>query len=493
MNLAFATVSVALALAFPPPADDAPLAPDSLRRDVTALANDEMLGRDHASGGLDRAAAYLADRFQAIGLKPPPGSETYERPFSLVRVQVDKAASGLSWGDVRVPWGARWSTPRPAIGVWSGPAVFLGPDVDLDSPLAPDPRGRIVITPTRADGAPGLDAARARRAGALALVTIARGTAAGPRGREAAAGGRTWPAEAIVAPPEFVELRIDAPAFLALFGEKFGTELLEHVDAAPCPGQIPLPGADLEIRLGASKSEPIAMRNLCGVVPGADPALSNQFVIVSAHYDHIGVSVDETLSDRIFNGADDNASGVAGMLAIAGATVSKPSARPLMFVAFAAEELGMLGSQAFAAAPPVPLDHVTAVFNLEMLGRPGPGGGPGAWVTGFERSTFGPLLRDAAAPLGVPIDPDPFPGQNFFLRSDNASFAERGIVAHSVSTFDPAVHHDYHGVSDEVDRLDYENFSKVVRGIHAGVREVASGRVTPQWAEGDPLAPAPAK
>lgn len=489
-------LAAALLALVPPaqaPANDAAPTADSLRRDVAALANDAMLGRDHASGGLELAAAYLADRFKAIGLEPPPGAKTYDRPFSLARVQIDQAASGLAWGDVQIPWGASWSTPRPADGVWSGPAVFLGPDVDLSSSPAPDLRGRIVITPDRPGGQSTVNARQARRAGAKALVTIARGAAGSPRGRAGATGERTWPVEAIAAPPEFLELRIDEAAFLALYGEKFGTELLAHVDAAPCPGQVPLPGADLEIRASAPAHDPIAMRNLCGIVPGTDPALRDQFVIVSAHYDHIGVSADKTLPDQIFNGADDDASGVAGMLAIADMTVANPPARSVMFVAFAAEELGLMGSRAFVAAPPVPLDHITTVFNLEMLGRPAPGGGTGAWVTGFDRSTFGPLLRDAAARFDVAIGPDPFPGQNFFLRSDNASFAERGIVAHSISTFDPVVHHDYHGLSDEADRLDYEGFSKVVRGINAGVREVASGHVTPEWAKGDPLAPAAAK
>ncbi len=228
--------------------------------------------------------------------------------------------------------------------------------------------------------------------------------------------------------------------------------------------------------------------NLVGVLPGSDPARRDEVVVVSAHYDHVGVRrIDSVATDSIFNGADDNASGTAAMLGVARLMAAGPRpARTVLFVAFTGEERGGLGTRRYLAAPPRPLERTVANFNIEMIGRPDSlAGGPGkAWLTGYERSTMGDQLKAG----GIPIVPDPRPEQNFFRRSDNYAFAVRGIPAHTLSTFN--LHTDYHRPSDEADRLDYRHMAAVIEAATQAVRLLADGP-RPEWKPGGRPEPPP--
>ncbi len=232
----------------------------------------------------------------------------------------------------------------------------------------------------------------------------------------------------------------------------------------------------------------LKLRNILGRVPGTDPD-SDAVVVLSAHYDHIGIAPDRGQADRIYNGADDNASGVSMILELAEALVKSPPKHDVIVVAFTAEEIGLIGSRHFAENPTIPLDRVIAAFNFEMVGRPAPVGAGSFWITGFDRSTLGPILRDAAAELGVRATPDPFPGQNFFRRSDNFPLAQKGVIAHTCCSFDPAKHRDYHQVSDEIGTIDFDHMQAVARAIYQAVYLVADGQVTPAWDPDDPLNP----
>jgi Zn-dependent M28 family amino/carboxypeptidase len=219
--------------------------------------------------------------------------------------------------------------------------------------------------------------------------------------------------------------------------------------------------------------------NVVGLIRGSDPALLNETVVVGAHYDHTGVGrpVD---GDSIYNGADDDASGVIAMLEIARALRAGPAPkRTVVFVAFTGEERGLLGTNFYLANPTVPLERTVAQLQIEMIGRPDSlAGGPGkAWLTGYERSTMGDMLRDN----GIPIVPDPRPDQNFFSRSDNIAFARIGIPAHTLSSFN--LHTDYHRPSDEVDAVDFTHMTEVARAAARAVRILADGD-KPVWHPG---------
>ena len=217
--------------------------------------------------------------------------------------------------------------------------------------------------------------------------------------------------------------------------------------------------------------------NVIGLVRGSDPDLAGEFVLVTAHFDHVGIgrAVD---GDSIYNGADDDASGVAALVEIARTTAQAPPRRTVVFAAMAGEELGLLGTRWYIDHPAVPLDSTVADLNLEMIGRPDSAIGPGRlWLTGFERSTMGSGFTDA----GIAIDPDPRPGQSFYQRSDNIAFARIGIPAHTLSSF--GLHPDYHSPDDEIERIDFEHLETVIEVASEAVRTLADGP-SPEWNPG---------
>ncbi|HEX6367608.1 MAG TPA: M20/M25/M40 family metallo-hydrolase [Longimicrobium sp.] len=225
--------------------------------------------------------------------------------------------------------------------------------------------------------------------------------------------------------------------------------------------------------------------NVIGMIPGSDPALRHEAVVVAAHYDHVGIgrAVD---GDSIYNGADDDGSGSVAVLEVARALARGPAPkRTVLFFFATGEEVGMLGTRWYLRHPVVPLDSTVAGLMIEMIGRPDPlAGGPGrAWLTGYERSTVSQVLARA----GVPIVPDPRPDQDFFNRSDNTPFALLGVPAHALSSF--GLHADYHQPGDEVERIDWDHMTAVVQAAVDAARALADGP-RPEWAPGGrPSAP----
>jgi hypothetical protein len=231
--------------------------------------------------------------------------------------------------------------------------------------------------------------------------------------------------------------------------------------------------------LSAESRLPVVAVNVVGVLPGADPQLRDEAVVVTAHYDHLGLG-QPVNGDSVYNGADDDASGTAAVLEIARLLGRGPAPkRTVVFLLVTGEERGMLGTRWYLDHPVVPLERTVANLNVEMIGRPDSlAGGPGmGWLTGFERSTMGATLREA----GIPIVPDPRPDQHFFERSDNYAFARRGIVAHTLSTYD--LHADYHRPSDEARFTNPAHMAQVVGAAARAVRLLAEGPA-PQWAPG---------
>jgi hypothetical protein len=220
-------------------------------------------------------------------------------------------------------------------------------------------------------------------------------------------------------------------------------------------------------------------RNVVGIIPGADPELRDQAVVIAAHYDHVGIG-EVVEGDSIYNGADDDASGVVAILEIARALAAGPPPRRTVVVLFStAEEVGMQGTHYYMRHPAVPLERTVAQFEVEMIGRPDSlAGGPGrAWLTGYERTTMGAQL----AAGGIPLVPDPRPEEGFFERSDNFVFARAGIPAHTLSSFN--LHADYHRPSDEVEHVDFAHMTAVIEAALAAVRILTDGP-RPEWLPG---------
>ena len=226
----------------------------------------------------------------------------------------------------------------------------------------------------------------------------------------------------------------------------------------------------------------VSAANVVGVLRGADPALRQEAVVVTAHYDHLGIGP-AVHGDSVYNGADDDASGVVAVLEIARLLARGPRPkRTVVFLLVTGEERDLLGTRWYLAHPVVPLARTVVNLNIEMIGRPDSlaGGAGRGWLTGFDRSTVGRRLRAA----GLPIVPDPRPGQRFFERSDNIAFAMRGIPAHTISSYD--LHADYHQPSDEARFTDPAHMAALITAAARAVRLLTDG-AAPQWAPGDPL------
>ncbi|HSG08730.1 MAG TPA: M20/M25/M40 family metallo-hydrolase [Longimicrobiales bacterium] len=239
---------------------------------------------------------------------------------------------------------------------------------------------------------------------------------------------------------------------------------------------LPSPDLDLDtLPPGSLLSDEV---NLVGIIPGTDPTLREEAVIIGAHFDHVGVgpAVD---GDSIYNGADDDGSGTVAILEIARELVRTPTKRTLVILLSTGEEVGILGTRWYLEHPVFPLDRTVADLQIEMIARPDSlAGGPGhAWLTGYERTTMG----DQLAAAGSPIVPDPRPDERFFFRSDNLPFAQRGIPAHTLSSYN--MHGDYHTPADDIDGVDFEHMAAVVDAAVQAVRFLADGP-KPEWKEG---------
>jgi Iap family predicted aminopeptidase len=236
-------------------------------------------------------------------------------------------------------------------------------------------------------------------------------------------------------------------------------------------------GVNVRTRAGSTQSD---LRNVIGWIEGSDPSLKNEFVLVSAHYDHLGTFGDG--EDPIYNGANDNASGVSGVIEIARALSALSPKRSIVFIAFFGEERGLLGSRYYAENPIFPLKQTVAMINLEQIGRSDSTEGSQVKrvsLTGFDYSSVGAVLVEAAKEFGVEAYRHPRNSDAFFSRSDNAALAAMGIPAHTMTV--AFQYSDYHGPDDEPEKLDYENMALTCKVAASAVLRIANAPERPRW------------
>jgi len=219
----------------------------------------------------------------------------------------------------------------------------------------------------------------------------------------------------------------------------------------------------------------MSFNNVIGVLNGK--SLSDEYVVVSAHYDHLGIKK-EKQGDNIYNGANDNASGVAAVLTLAEHFKKLDlNERSIIFIAFTAEEMGLRGSRYFGKA--INPDNFVAGVNIEMIGTESEYGRNTAWITGFDRSSFGEIIQKNLSNTKYKIMSDPYPKQNLFFRSDNAPLARLGIPAHTFSTTAVGKDSHYHKVTDEYKTLDVQNIKESIDLISIGILSIIKGEDTP--------------
>jgi hypothetical protein len=458
---------------------------DVMRR-VSAIAADSMMGRDTPSPGLERTAEYVAFEFQRAGLRPAGEGGTYFQRFGVTRWTVDTSRSAIeltangSRGVARIGTDARWvfgAIPRvPVRGsvlLVSGSERSIakaGADakdriillvMDFSKPISPAVNQRIV------------DLARSGPKAVVILsnrdsVTLAQrlATTARPRlTRDLDAANDEG------APVVEVHERALGPVLAAAGldpGRLRGPEYQRMV-----------PSLTIELRLARKVIIQASVPNVAGILEGSDARLRDEYVVYSAHIDHIGVSHGQP--DSVNNGADDNASGVAGLLELVEA-FSQPGARPkrsLLFLAPSGEEDGLLGSAHFTEHPTVPLRQIVANINMDLVGR--------NWrdsviAVGLEQSDLGETLRQvvrAHPELKMTPIADRWPEERIFYRSDHYNFARKGVP---ILFFTSGTHADYHRPSDEPKTIDGEKEARLVRLLFYLGAVVADKAARPKWA-----------
>ncbi|MBO9152441.1 M20/M25/M40 family metallo-hydrolase [Chitinophaga sp. GCM10012297] len=230
----------------------------------------------------------------------------------------------------------------------------------------------------------------------------------------------------------------------------------------------------LPLDSASAVAEPKHLHNLAGMIKGSSKP--DEYVIFSAHYDHIGIQKAEE-GDSIANGADDDASGVTAVILLANYFREHAPERSVIFAAFTAEEIGGFGSRYFSRQ----LDpaKIVAMFNIEMIGKESKFGRNSAFITGFERSDFGKILQANLEGSSFRFYPDPYPEQRLFYRSDNATLARLGVPAHTISTTQIDKDTLYHSVNDEVESLDMKNIADIIEAIAVSSGSIVGGKDAP--------------
>lgn len=434
----------------------------SLSGHVSFLASDLLEGRATPSRGLDIAAEYIAAQFRRAGLAPAGDDGFYQTANWLV---VEPNLDGFAF---------TVDLSGKVVDIPASSVRIQGPiEVDLHrveaSKLTPSGPRPEEIPASLVDGK---------------VVFVEPGP--GDEGRWSRAVNRRLRSLA----PALVVSISDAPVLPVLVNpEARRTAQGPRIVISSMPEIAELPPGPLDarvsVRLSPPTERPVRLHNVAGVLRGSDAALSGQFVLVSAHYDHLGASP-QADADSIYNGANDDASGTAALIELASA-IAGASHRPrrsIVFAAFFGEERGFLGSRYYTQHPLFPLEKTVANVNLEHLGRTDDPEGPkhdSANLTGFDFSDVGETLGRAAEPWGVRIYGDEKFGDAYFRRSDNLALAQAGVPAHTLCVaFDFP---DYHRTGDHWDKLDYANMEKVVRAVGAGVLSLANAEAAPKWNE----------
>ncbi len=424
---------------------------NDLKADVSFLASDALEGRGTPSKGLDIAAEYIAAEFRRAGLEPA-GDDGYFQTADFISVSRNPEGVELT---LEID-GRKIKVDRSSMAVMEPGAVNLE-----NAPM-------VVMTDASQDtgGKPVLVNSPRTRSwgnGRPPLVVL---MAQSPGGRMGGAPALR-PVSSQAASP--VLMVWDAAAREALAAGATDIKVSAH---------IPAPVAQ----------QPVKLRNVIGVLRGSDPALKDTYLVLTAHYDHLGVRGTGE-GDHIYNGANDDASGTSSVVEIAKAiaALAQRPRRSIVFLTLFGEELGELGSRYYCQHPVFPLAKTVADINLEQLGRTDDTEGPRLLqfnLTGFDYSDIAAFLSKAGEETGIRAVKHEQNSDSFFGRSDNAAFADAGVPSTTLSV--SYIFPDYHRPGDEWPKLDYDNMTQVDDAVALGVFRIANSTEAPQWNKDNP-------
>jgi hypothetical protein len=495
-----------------------------MRTYLSFIASDEMEGRDTPSRGLDITAKFLAMNLQRWGFKPAGDDGTYLQHIALRRDRVDAAQTKVELNGQVLTVGEDY-IPTANAGSVTGNLVFAGngwyiKSKEIDAYKDVDATGRIAVIFAAPNANPrsvrfgdlgkqGEDwlnpADNARKHGAVGLIYVPdfqyfanwerNRQRAMDRGATVVEKFRTASGTSI--PTIIISPRVANNLFS---GERQSATTLFERFYSGAPGPLPDPflmssEKKASLNIGV-KNETFGTQNVIGIWEGSDPVLKNEYVAVGAHYDHVGTTTMPINGDSVFNGADDDGSGTTALLSMAEALARNPTRpkRSTLFVWHCGEEKGLWGSRYFTNYPTIPLDHVVAQLNIDMIGRSKKEGdtnprnrnltGPNAiYVIGttMMSTELGELAHSVnKSYLNLTFDPkydDPADPERLYFRSDHFNYARKGIP---IVFFFDGVHEDYHQLGDSADKIDYQKMEKITRTVYMMLWELANRTTRPK-------------
>lgn len=428
----------------------------NVRAQMDFLAGDALQGRGSGTEFERIAATYFASLMAQFGIEPAGQKDSSGAPTFIQSVEINRtvfnANPTLKFGGETLEHGGEMVVFRVNSASASGPLQKLAADGKPSD-------GAMVFLKT--DGQqPANDALNALMSSGAAAVIIEetpqwRSNWARFAGRKP---GFTSISGKATAGPAMIVVSKEAASKLAAFAD--GTKVEFGGPLAP-----------------ASKQQ---TWNAVGKITGSDTKLSSEVILLSAHLDHLGVRQTAPGADKLFNGADDDASGCVAVIELARilAAGKKPK-RTVYFAFYGSEEAGGFGSRYFVGNLDFPKDKLIANLQFEMIGRPDPKvAADELWLTGYDRSNLGPEL----AKQGAKLVADPHPDQNFFQRSDNFTLAREGVIAHTVSSY--GLHKDYHQASDEIATIDFGHMTRAINSMVRPVKWLVNSNFKPTWNEG---------
>lgn len=381
------------------------------------LASDDMRGRKAFTPDIDKAADFIAAEFKAAGLNTWNNSETYRQEFSLVRPKLISASATLDAVSIDAK-NIMAVTTRPELKISQSSGyekAFIKAEANLQTEARKLARGNKNL---------------------LVLVDKSFSNSFGNLAR------------------------LRSSLFTSVTSVVF---VLSDTDPAVY---------EIEIKQEIAEQK---MANVVAVLPGKSK--KDEYVIFSGHYDHLGVGK-AVNGDSIYNGANDDAAGTTGVIMLAKYFKAlNNNERTIVFAAFTAEEVGGFGSQYFSRQ--FEADKVVAMFNIEMIGTESKWGKNSAYITGYEKTNMGEILKKDLEGTGFTFYADPYPQQQLFYRSDNATLARLGVPAHTISTSKMDVEPHYHKLTDHIETLDLVNMTEIIKAIALSSKSIIEGKETP--------------
>lgn len=445
------------------------------------LASDALLGRKTGEQGNNVAARYIAEQFRKFGVKPVNGDSFFQAvpfertsPSTLGIITVKEGTLNVGEDFVVMSGGGVGLSNNEVIHVGYG---WVDEEKNYDDYKGLDIQDKVVIaqvgtpdskTPQEVFGAMAAKRKFAADRGAAAFI-------------------------------EIYNLQIPWKTVVNFFGKpslrlkdtdvKSNDMLHLWVNAEAGKALAKNKITELDLNVGEKQSQSIMSQNVVGMIEGTDPALKNEYVVLTAHFDHIGYGSQSgrvTAEDSIFNGARDNAFGTTAILTAAEALSLKPTKRSILLIAYTAEEIGLLGSKYYSEHPLIPLEK--CVFNLNCDGA-GYDTKEQVSVIGLSRTSAKKHIVQAANTLGLTATDDPAPEQNLFDRSDNVSLAKMGVpspnYAPGMTSFSEEIYKYYHQVTDNPENIDPAYLLKYCQSYTYAARLIANDKNNPTWVSGD--------